>query len=132
MAGIKNLNKLLKEMKPKLVHKKFVFCTVSKAKFNKMKLNPLLVFKEKEGIAVIIERKTADANSLAYSDIWTLITLNVHSDLSAIGFLAKITNRLAEEGISTNVVSAYFHDHLFVPANRANEAIYILNKMSKI
>jgi hypothetical protein len=60
-----------------------------------------------------------------------LITLNVHSDLSAIGFLARITGALAESGISVNAVSAYYHDHLFVPINAAKRAIIILNGLSK-
>jgi hypothetical protein len=49
--------------------------------------------------------------------------LTVHSSLEAVGFLAAITARLAETGISVNVVSAFYHDHLFVPHDRADEAL---------
>lgn len=131
VTGISDLNELLRRMQPRLSRKDFVFCTVSEAEFNGMKLNPLSTFKEEEGVTAIIERKTADANSLAYHGVWKMITLTVHSDLSAIGFLARITNRLAREGISSNVVSAYYHDHLFVPAGKADKAMDALKKLSK-
>lgn len=131
MDGIKDLDKLLKGMKPGLVSKEFVFSTISESQFNRLKLNPLLIFKETEGITVIIERKIAEKNSLPYSNVWKLITLTIHSDLSAVGFLARITDKLAKAGISVNVVSACYHDHLFVPVEKADETIEILKKLSE-
>ncbi|RVD48425.1 ACT domain-containing protein, partial [Mesorhizobium sp. M2D.F.Ca.ET.140.01.1.1] len=58
-----------------------------------------------------------------------MITLNIHSSLEAVGFLAAITTRLAAAGMSVNPVSAFYHDHLFVPAERAEEAMAILAKL---
>jgi hypothetical protein len=55
-----------------------------------------------------------------------MITLTIHSDLQAVGFLAPIMTRLAEAGISVNPVSAFYHDHLFVPWDKRNEAMEIL------
>lgn len=59
-----------------------------------------------------------------------LITLTVHSALDAVGFLAAVTARLAETGISVNAVSAFHHDHLFVPADRAEDAMAVLREIS--
>ena len=56
-----------------------------------------------------------------------MISLSVHSSLTAVGFLAAITARLAERGISVNPVSGFYHDHLFVPEDRADEAMDILS-----
>ena len=36
-----------------------------------------------------------------------------------------------DKDVSVNVVSAYFHDHLFVPVDRAGEAMTILNTLSE-
>ncbi|MFH1638247.1 MAG: ACT domain-containing protein [Candidatus Woesearchaeota archaeon] len=131
MAGIKDLDKLIKGMKPELVDNEFVFSTISEIQFKRFKLNHLMIFKETEGITVITERKIAEANSLPYSNVWKLITLTVYSDLLAVGFLARITDNLAKAGISVNVVSAYYHDHLFVPMGLEEKAMEVLDGLSK-
>ena len=131
MTEISNLIELLKGMKPELADGEFVFCTISEIQLAQFKINPLLTFKEKEGITIIIEKKTADKNSLPYRNSWSWIVLTVHSDLLAVGFLARITNELAKAGISVNAVSAYYHDHLFVPTQKANEAMKLLEKLAQ-
>jgi hypothetical protein len=60
-----------------------------------------------------------------------MITLEIHSSLEAVGFLAAITARLAEAGMGVNPVSAFHHDHLFVPAERAAEALRILEAVAR-
>ncbi len=127
MKGTSDICVLLKNMKPELCQKKFVFCTAKKEEsIEKLALNPLLVFHEKEGVTVILEKEEADKNTMQYSAIWALITLTVHSDLEAVGFLAKISEKMAEAGISINVVSAFYHDHLFVPFGKREEAMKVL------
>ena len=56
-----------------------------------------------------------------------MITLDIHSSLEAVGFLAAILPRLAAAGIGVNPVSAFHHDHLFVPSDRAEDALAILS-----
>lgn len=129
MSGIKNLNTLLHSMKPKHIKGSFVFCVVSNDLL--LKLKPVMFFNEEEGITVIIEQKVADKHDLKYEAVWAMITLTVHSDLNAVGFLATITKKLAENDISVNAVSAYYHDHLFVPMEMKDEALKILLTLSK-
>ena len=62
--------------------------------------------------------------------VWALITLTIHSDLNAVGFLAAITKKLAESNISVNAVSAYYHDHLFVPFEKSKQTMKLLQKIS--
>ena len=62
---------------------------------------------------------------------WARITLKVHSSLSSVGLTAAITASLAERGIPANVVAATFHDHLFVPWNRRDEALGALHALSR-
>jgi hypothetical protein len=59
-----------------------------------------------------------------------MITLNVHSALDAVGFLSAVMQALTAAGISSNAVSAFYHDHLFVPLNRAEEALQVLRELS--
>ncbi len=127
MFGINNLDILLKSMQPELVQGEFVFCTFSE----RQDLEALLSFKEKEGWTYILAREEADHLQFSYAAIWSMITLNVHSDLEAVGFLAALTPKLASEGISVNVVSAFYHDHLFVPAAKKDQALAILKSVSQ-
>ena len=78
-------------------------------------------------MTLIITEGQANQEGLAYDSTWACITLRVHSALSAVGFLAALTSRLAQAGISVNAVSAFYHDHLFVPWESRNEAMETLN-----
>lgn len=122
MSGIKNLDVLLKEMKPELLPGEFVFCT-TKDNFSE---EAPMTFKEKEGTTLILKKEQADKLQLQYTTIWKMITLTVHSDLEAVGLLAKVTEKLAQEEIIVNVVSAYYHDHLFVLKDKAEKALEVL------
>lgn len=128
-AGETNLSVLLTTMQPTLQAGEYVFCSVAPG-FSQTepyaKLTPIGLFREAEGLTLILERTEAEAAALLYSAVFRMITLSVHSSLEAVGFLAAITGKLAEQGISVNPVSAYYHDHLFVPAARASQVMDLL------
>lgn len=131
MNGIRDLKMLLQTMKPELQEGEWVFCTLAQGQLNTLALKPLLIFQEKEGTTVIVTEQEASKHALPFQGIWVLITLTVHSDLQAIGFLEAILSKLAAAGISVNVVSAFYHDHLFVPWEKREEAMKVLKKISK-
>ena len=86
---------------------------------------PVMVFQEREGPTHILP-----ANQLTPADNrWSWIEVSVHSDLNAVGFLAELARALAEVGIPCNAIAAYFHDHIFVPEHRAEEAITALRAL---
>jgi uncharacterized protein len=130
MSGISDINTLLKSMSPKLREGTYVFITLPKEDFEQLNVNPMLVFEEEEDTTLIITKEEADSNKLPYEATWSLITLSIHSDLEAVGFLAAISNKLAEARISVNVISAYYHDHLFVPVDKTELAMEVLAKLS--
>jgi len=107
----------------------FVFCTIVEGG-GIPAVNPLLTFREREGTTLVLRREEAEAAGLSHQFASRLITLTVHSSLEAVGFLAAVTARLAEAGIAVNAVSAFYHDHLFVPEHRADEALGLLQTMS--
>lgn len=126
MSGSRDIDFLLENMSPEIIPGEYVFSTVNKETLKKLSVSPILTFREKEATTVVVTKDVADIHSLSYENTWGLITLSVHSNLSAIGFLAEVTRVLAKAGLSVNVVSAYYHDHLFVPYNRTSEALSVL------
>ncbi|MEC9431149.1 MAG: ACT domain-containing protein, partial [Pseudomonadota bacterium] len=58
------------------------------------------------------------------------ITCEVHSSLEAVGMTAAMSTALGKAGISANVVAAYYHDHIFVPAEKVGLAIDVLTSLS--
>jgi hypothetical protein len=130
VTGEFKLKALLRDMKPAMQEGIFVFCTIAKDERIPASITPLLTFREPEGTTVVIGREEAESTGLPYQFASRLITLSIHSSLDAVGFLAAITARLAEAGISVNAVSAFYHDHLFVPDHRADEALCLLQNIS--
>ena len=129
MSSESNLKKLLATMKPELQPGEYVFASVSDDNSNIVQDAVVGWFRELEGITLILERSAAIAAGLDYTYPSRMITLTVHSSLEAVGFLALITERLSAAGISVNAVSAYFHDHLFVPLQKADIAMDILQNI---
>ena len=130
MSGGRDLAALLRDMKPEMHNGIFVFCTIAANEKLPATVTPVLTFREAEGTTLVIPREEAERVGLPHQFPSRLITLTVHSSLQAVGFLAAITARLAEAGISVNAVSAFYHDHLFVQEHRADEALQILQDMS--
>jgi hypothetical protein len=87
-------------------------------------------FIEREGTTLILGESQAKAAGLAGTFRCRMVTLDIHSSLEAVGFLAAITAKLAAAGMGVNPVSAFYHDHLFVPAERAEEAMAILRQLA--
>ena len=124
--GETDLNNLLKNMQPVLEEDELVFCSLPPEEGEKYFPICQGYYCEREGVTVIISRHLADLDGLPYDLAFKRITLQVHSSLGAVGFLARITEVLAAQGISVNVVSAFFHDHLYVQAHQARLAISTL------
>lgn len=131
MPGETDLQKLLASMSPELLPGVHVFTTLPPCTPRPASLDPVMSFREREGETLILREEQARAAGLPFAFPSRMITLNVHSSLDAVGFLAAITARLAAAGMGVNPVSAYFHDHLFVPAERADEAMEILEAAAR-
>ncbi|OBX18202.1 MULTISPECIES: ACT domain-containing protein [Bizionia] len=130
MSGEKNLETLLKSMKPKHNVGEFVFCKTDN--LDEINLSQIIMtFKEAESITLITKKEIADQLNLDYSFIASWITLTVHSSLEAVGLTAAFSKALTEHGISCNVVAAYYHDHIFVDKKDTEKAMEILNAFSK-
>ena len=129
MSGEKNLDTLLKSMKPKHNVGEFVFCKTEN--LEQINLSQIIMsFKEEESITIIAEKAVADKLDLDYSFIASWITLTVHSSLEAVGLTAAVSTALTKHNISCNVVAAYYHDHIFVPIKDTVSAMEVLREFS--
>jgi hypothetical protein len=130
MSGELNLQKLLATLSAELVEGVFVFVTLAD-KSVPAAVSPRMVFREAEGTTLILLQEEAEAAGLDYEFPCRMITLNVHSSLEAVGFIAHIATQLAKHEMGVNPVSGYFHDHLFVPLGREQQALKVLAQIAE-
>lgn len=131
MSGETDLNKLIGSMQPVLNESEYVFATLQEeSSVSVTELAPIGTFKEKEGLTVIVSKANADVSGLPYEGVFQCITLKVHSSLDAVGLTAAVSTALTQQNISANVVAAYYHDHIFVPTAKANQALACLQQLA--
>ena len=88
-------------------------------------------FREAEGMSLILPVEVAEAAGLPAENPMGCITLGVFSALDGVGLTAAVAGALAARGIACNMVAALRHDHAFVPADRAEEALEVLQALSE-
>jgi hypothetical protein len=130
MSGETNLDQLVKSMSAVLVDGLYVFATIA-ADQKVAGLAPRMMFEEAEGTTYILLKSEAEAYGLAYEFPCRMITLNIQSSLEAVGFMARIATELAKQDMGVNPVSGFYHDHLFVPDGREQDAMRVLKEMSE-
>ncbi|MEP3047605.1 MAG: ACT domain-containing protein [Roseibium sp.] len=131
MTGETDLQKLISQMRPMLDPVPYVFCTFATKSLTELAdYEPIGLFSETEGTTAILPLERAQELGLADAEWFRRITLTVHSSLEAVGLTAAISKALAAQGISANVVAAYFHDHVFVPQEKADDALNALRSLA--
>ena len=128
MSGERDLAALLATMEPELQPGRYVFTTTTRVPRT---VNPVALIREAEGVALVLDQDQADSLELPYTYIAAMITLRVHSSLDAVGLTAAVARQLATGGMSCNVVAGYFHDHLFVPIDKADLAVNLLRDLTR-
>ena len=130
-SPIKNLDVLIKNMEP-VKGPTCAFCQIDDRTFRSIAAMPLAMFSESEGVTAIYPLEVAESLGLPISWVGTQITLNVHSSLDAVGFLARITTALAAHDISVNAFSPVSHDHLFVKPEDVEKTMATLLAMARM
>lgn len=124
--GETDLDVLLRSMRPEPVGGDWFFSTVESLEG----VDAAATVREPEGISVVLDRAEADRLGADTSRAYRWITLRVHSSLEAVGLTAAVSAALTANGISCNVIAGTFHDHLLVPAARADDAMRALAALS--
>jgi hypothetical protein len=134
MPGELSLVALLSSLKLTIHRPIFVFITIPHEQPCLIPMDRLqMSFREAEGVTLIVEQAVAESHGFSpsqYTFASKMITCDVHSSLEAVGFMAAISRSLADHGISCNPVSGYYHDHLFVPEDKAEQAKEILEALA--
>jgi hypothetical protein len=122
--------------KPHLAEGKYYFATVDESQL--MNLANYLggivaIFREDEELTAVVSEDIKDdiagLSDKGLKGPFALIRLGAQTDLYAVDILAKIIQALSKEKIAVNAFSAYYHDHLFVPYEKKEEALRILGKL---
>lgn len=92
---------------------------------------PVVTVAEDEGLTLVVPQDDADAAGLAYDDFAGWIKFRVSSAPEAVGLTAAVARALADAGLSCNVVAGCHHDHLFVPYDRAAQAVAVLEDLAR-
>ncbi len=129
MGGETDLGRMLESLAPVLSPETFVYCTVAWSRAQALGFQPACLIDEEEGVTVVCTMEQAEGAGLDFVFPCRRITLTVNSSLEAVGLTAAIAAKLSEAGISANVVAAYYHDQVFVPEARAEEAMAVLSRM---
>jgi hypothetical protein len=130
VSGERDLGRLLAGLDPEVAAEPYVF-TLAPGRVVPAGLRPFATVEEDEGLTLVVPRDDADRLGLAYDYVAARITLRVHSDPAAVGMTAALSRVLAGAGLSCNVVAGFFHDHLLVPWDRADEAVALLRSLGE-
>jgi hypothetical protein len=125
-APVQDLGRLLAALSPQRHPGAWAFCSLAIEAALDADVRPIATIREEEGLTVVISDEQAAARGwpVALRAAW--ITLRVHSDLHAVGLTAAVSQALAGAGIACNVIAGVHHDHLFVPLDRAGDAMHVL------
>mmetsp|Transcript_11415 Transcript_11415/g.24409 ORF Transcript_11415/g.24409 Transcript_11415/m.24409 type:complete len:154 (-) Transcript_11415:183-644(-) len=125
--------RMIAGMKPQLTTGTFHFCHLALDDPRAATLLPksLCMFREAEGLSLILSQPDASEVGLGIEQPMRHITLMVYSALDGVGLTAAVSTALAVKGIPCNVVAAFHHDHVFVPAASAGDAMECLLAVTK-
>ncbi len=126
MSDRQELDRLLAGLRPELAEEPYVYALGPAPAGTAV----FATVAEEDGLTLVLTRDEADAAGLRPEWAAARITLRVDSRLTDVGLIAAVSSRLAARGIPCNVIAGLAHDHLFVPEDRAGEALEVLRQMS--
>ena len=128
-TGESDLLTLIAQMSPSLDGQVWAFVSVDDVSSEYVAEHALATFRETEGTTLIVPWERAEDFEVC-SEPMARITLNIHSSLEAVGLTAAVSQALASEAISANVVAGFYHDHIFVPQTVGERAVACLTLLS--
>ena len=128
-TGESDLLTLIAQMSPSLDDQIWAFVSVDEVSSEYLAEHALATFRETEGTTLIVSWERAEEFDVS-SEPMARITLNIHSSLEAVGLTAAVSQALASEAISANMVAGFYHNHIFVPQTAGERAVACLTLLS--
>lgn len=127
----RDLQRLLGSLQPRLQPGRYVFAVLPPGHAMPAPAQLVASMREPEGITVVLAEPDAAASGLEPLFVAAWLTLQVDSDLAAVGLTAAFAAALAAAGIACNVIAGVHHDHLFVPVEQAATAMGCLQDLQR-
>ena len=129
MASDQSCQELLANLNPTLCPDPWVFSLVAGgAPQLPEDRSVFALIREEEGLTAI--RRAAPSDDPETLPLFARITLQVYSDLEAVGLTAAVSGALAGQNLCANMVAGLNHDHLFVPYQQRDEALQCLKQIA--
>jgi len=91
----------------------------------------LALIAEEEGTTVVATVPEAERREWPIDFRAAWLTIDVHTALDGVGLTAALSAALAAQEIPCNILAGWFHDHLLVPIDRADEATAVILSLSE-
>ncbi|HVE57556.1 MAG TPA: ACT domain-containing protein, partial [Pyrinomonadaceae bacterium] len=94
---------------------------------------PFMIFKDKWEVTLLLDEIDFEAMRVGLRDAkiakgFRLLSFDIELDFSVVGFLAFISNKLAEAEISIIALSAFSRDHLLIKQEDLVKALKVLSE----
>jgi hypothetical protein len=123
---------MLTGMTPVLKEGTYFFCTTNDVTVAAALLKrSVALFREDEGLSLVLMENDARQHGFDLGMPMRRIVLEVFSALDDVGLTASVASALADEGIPCNMIAAYHHDNVFVPAPMGQRAVSILQNLQR-
>jgi hypothetical protein len=128
MPGITDLQQTLSSIKVVCDDVQYGFASIPDS-FGIDSEKVLATFHENGRLAVIAPKSYLDPKGIDSEGPYAKLTIDVHTSLELVGLTAVMAAKLAEHGISANVVAAFYHDHVFVQYKLREKAASLLEDL---
>lgn len=119
---------MISNMTPEVQPGRFAFISTNDpVLISKLSLDAIGTFREAEGLSMLVPVELTKDTDLPMK----CITLNVYSSLEGVGLTAAVAAALGAHDIPCNMVAACHHDHVFVPADKCDQALEVLKSLQK-
>lgn len=106
--------------------------TFAVAKAKKPLPDAVVTIQDKNEVTVVIDQEKLEAHKddlLETDRDWKIITFDMLLPLDMVGWIAKVSDILADEGVSILILSAYSTDHVLVKTSDLEKAVNKLKSM---